>query len=99
MTFRDANVVYNSLNTQMCASLPLNTLKNAKEAKSMARIHKHADRHTDRQTYKLRYRLLVTTTTTINTVTYRDANVVYNSLNTQIFASLLLNSLKNAKKA
>ena len=33
-----------------------------------------------------------------NMVTYRDANVVYNSLNTQICASLPLKSLKNAKK-
>ena len=33
-----------------------------------------------------------------NTVTYRDANVVYNSLDTQIYASLPLNSLKMQKK-
>ena len=33
-----------------------------------------------------------------NTVTYRDANVVYDSLNTQIYASLPLNSVKTQKK-
>ena len=34
-----------------------------------------------------------------NMVAYIDANVVCNSLSTQIYASLPLNSLKNAKKA
>ena len=33
-----------------------------------------------------------------NTVTYRDANVIYNSLNTQIYAPLPLKSLKTQKK-
>ena len=30
MTFRDANVVYNPLNTQICAFLPINSLKTQK---------------------------------------------------------------------
>ena len=83
VAYRDTNVVYNSLNTQICASLPLNSLKKAKKQSG-----------TDRQMDLL-----------TNTMTYRDANVVsnslntvYNSLNTQIYASLPLNSLKKAKK-
>ena len=74
VTYRDVNVVFNSLNTQICASLPLITLKNAKKLSvtelvlNSLKKPKKAKRHrqTDLPT---------------NMVTYRDANVVYNSLN------------------
>ena len=44
VTYRDANVVYNSLNTQICASLPLNSLKNAKKQSGTDR---RTDQHGD----------------------------------------------------
>ena len=43
VTYRDANVAFNSLDTQICASLPLNSLKTQKKQSG-------TDRPTDRQT-------------------------------------------------
>ena len=43
VTYRDANVVYNSLNTQICASLPLKSLK-------MQKKQSGTDRQTDQPT-------------------------------------------------
>ena len=45
VTYRDMNVVYNSLNTQICASLPLNSLKNAKKAKRDRQTDGPTDQH------------------------------------------------------
>ena len=45
VTYKDANVVYNSLNTQICASLPLNSLKNAKKAKRDRQTDGPTDQH------------------------------------------------------
>ena len=47
VTYRDANVVYNSLNTQICASLPLNSLKNTKKAKWDRQTNRPTDQHGD----------------------------------------------------
>ena len=47
VAYRDANVVYNSLNTQICASLPLNSLKNAKKAKRDRLTDGPTDQHGD----------------------------------------------------
>ena len=45
VTYRDANVVYNSLNTYICASLPSNTLKNSKKAKRVRQMDGPTDQH------------------------------------------------------
>ena len=50
VTYRDAKVVYNSLDTQICASLPLNSLKNAKKAKWDRPTNRPTDRPTDQLT-------------------------------------------------
>ena len=47
MTYRDGNVVNNSLNIQICASLPLNSLKNAKKAKWDRQTDGPTDQHGD----------------------------------------------------
>ena len=47
VAYRDANVVYNSLSTQICASLPLNSLKNAKKAKRDRQTDGPTDQHGD----------------------------------------------------
>ena len=47
VAYRDANVVYNSPNTQICASLPLNSLKNAKKAKRDRQTDGPTDQHGD----------------------------------------------------
>ena len=51
VTYRDANVVYNSPNIQICASLPLNSLKTQKKQSGTDRpTDRQTDRPTDRQT-------------------------------------------------
>ena len=45
VAYRDDNVVYNSLSTQICASLPLNSLKNAKKAKRDRQTDGPTDQH------------------------------------------------------
>ena len=47
VTYRDGNVVNNSLDTQICASLPLNSLKNAKKAKRDRQTDGPTDQHGD----------------------------------------------------
>ena len=50
VTYRDVNVVFNSLNTQICVSLPLITLKNAKKLRVTGPTDRQTDRQTDRPT-------------------------------------------------
>ena len=45
VTYSDANVVYNSLDTEICAPLPLNSLKNAKKAKWDRQMDGPTDQH------------------------------------------------------
>ena len=47
VTYRDVNVVYNSLSTQICASLPLNSLKNAKKPERDRQTDRPTDQHGD----------------------------------------------------
>ena len=47
VTHRDVNVVLNSFNTQICASLPLITLKNAKKLSVTGPTDRPTDRHGD----------------------------------------------------
>ena len=47
VTYRDANVFYNSLKTLTCATLPLNSLKNAKKAKRDRQTDGPTDQHGD----------------------------------------------------
>ena len=50
VTYRDANVVYNSLNIQICASPPVNSLKTQKKQSGTDRpTDRPTDRLTDRQ--------------------------------------------------
>ena len=68
VTYRDANVVnnslntvYNSLNSQICASLPLNSLKTQKKQSGTDRpTARPTDRQTDRQTDIVTYRVACT---------------------------------------
>ena len=57
VTYRDANVVFNSLDTQIYASLPLNSLKMQKKQSGTDRP---TDRQTDRQTDIVTYRVACT---------------------------------------
>ena len=50
VTYRDANVVNNSSNTKICASLPLNSLKTQKKQSGTDRpTDRPTDQPTDRQ--------------------------------------------------
>ena len=57
--YRDVNVVFNSQNTQICASLPLITLKNAKKLSVTGPTDRPTDRQTDRQTEIATYRAAI----------------------------------------
>ena len=57
VTYRDANVVYNSLNTQIRASLPVNSLKTQKS--KVGQTDQQTDRQTDRQIDRLTKLLVV----------------------------------------
>ena len=60
VTYRDANVVHNSLNTQICASLPVNILKTQKKQSGTDRpTDRPTDRQTDQQTDIATYRAVI----------------------------------------
>ena len=51
VTYRDANVVFNLLDTQICASLPVNSLKTQKKQSGTDRpTDRPTDQPTDRPT-------------------------------------------------